>query len=323
MSRLWRERLATLIMFAAAVGWPAHATAIQQTPFPDLKPVAVIPVGKTADWVLMTPGAVWVGSTGPNAVNRIDPRANRLTDAVTLPGEPCAGLAAGFGALWVPLCGEKPVLARVNLTTRKVTALFDVAGIQAEGGVAVSPNGVWLVTDAKGTLVRIDPANGTVRQTVTLPAGAFNPRYAGGVVWITQVEGSQVTAVDAKTGKVIGAAPTGPHPRFLTTGADAVWTLNQGDGSLTRVRAQGRTPAWTAPLGTPGHGGDIALGRGVIWTTMAGVPLTATDAKTGAVIRRWVGPGGDSLAVGRDAIWLTDYHAGTIARIRLKDALAR
>jgi streptogramin lyase len=158
---------------------------------------------------------------------------------------------------------------------------------------------------------------------VALPAGSFNPRYVAGAIWVTQVEGAVITAVDAKTGKVLGAAPTGPHPRFLTSGAGSVWTLNQGDGSLTRVRTSSRTAAWTAPLGTPGHGGDIALGAGVVWTTMAGVPLTATNARTGAVIRQWVGPGGDSLAVGRDAIWLTDYHAGTLARVRLKDALAR
>jgi streptogramin lyase len=232
-------------------------------------------------------------------------------------------LAAGFGGLWVPLCGEKPALARVDLTTRKVTALFGMPAVQAEGGVAVSPNGAWLVTDAKGALVRIDPSSGIVRQSVALPAGSFNPRYVAGAIWVTRVEGAAVTAVDAKTGRILGAAPTGPHPRFLAGGHGAVWTLNQGDGSLTRVRARDRSAVWTVPLGTPGHGGDIALGAGVIWTTMAGVPLTATDAKTGAVIRQWVGPGGDSLAVGHGAIWLTDYHAGTLARIRLKDALPR
>ena len=61
----------------------------------------------------------------------------------------------------------------------------------------------------------------------------------------------------------------------------------------------------------------------MIWTTVAGVPLTATDPTTNTVYRQWAGSGGDSLNVGHGAIWLTDYHAGTISRIRLEDALAR
>jgi hypothetical protein len=61
----------------------------------------------------------------------------------------------------------------------------------------------------------------------------------------------------------------------------------------------------------------------MIWTTVAKVPLSATDAAAVALRCRWTGSGGDSLGVGHDAIWLTDYHAGTISRIKLEDALAR
>src|SRR5438128_2003709 len=58
----------------------------------DLVPTATIHVGKTADWVAITEDAVWVGSTGPNAVSQIDPRTNTLVATVHVPGEPCAGL---------------------------------------------------------------------------------------------------------------------------------------------------------------------------------------------------------------------------------------
>jgi hypothetical protein len=77
----------------------------------ELTPAATIHVGKTADWVAVTADAVWVGSTGPYAVHRIDPKTNRLTASVALPGEPCAGLATGFGSLWVPMCTAVPSLA--------------------------------------------------------------------------------------------------------------------------------------------------------------------------------------------------------------------
>jgi hypothetical protein len=52
---------------------------------------------------------------------------------------------------------------------------------------------------------------------------------------------------------------------------------------------------------------------------MPGTPLTAIETD-GKIFRRWVGPGGDSLGIGHGAIWLTDYHQGTIARLRMSEA---
>lgn len=301
---------------AIAPAAPGH-----RAPMSSLRVQATIKVGGAADWVAITPGAVWVGSTSPDAVSRIDPRANRRVATVALPGEPCAGLAVGFGALWVPLCGKTPRLARVDLASNAVTEIPGVGPPAGEGGITASLDSVWLVIDKAGTLARIDPASRRVRQRLSLPPGSYNPLYYRGVVWVTDAEGAVVTAVDAASGAALATIPTGPNPRFLAAGVGAIWTLDQGDGSLTEIDASTRRPVRTVALGTPGHGGDIKIGRGVVWTTMAHVPLSATDAATGKVLRQWVGEGGDSLAVGGGSIWLTDYAAGTISRIRVTDAL--
>ncbi len=129
--------------------------------------------------------------------------------------------------------------------------------------------------------------------------------------------------IDAVKGTVLATVPTGPSPRFLTSGAGAVWTLNQGDGSLTRIDMRTRHATKTIALGIPGHGGDVGFGGGMIWTTIPQVPLSAIDAATASLRCRWTGPGGDSLGIGYGAIWLTDYHAGTISRIELENAVAR
>jgi virginiamycin B lyase len=329
--RSGRHRVASVAMIAACViggvARPEPQAGVippdLQRPIAELKPLATIRVGRTADWVAITADAVWVGSTGPNAVHRIDPLSNRRIATVRLPGEPCAGLAIGFGSLWVPLCATPATLARVDLSTNRLAGVFTPGPAAAEGGIAVSADSVWLVTDANGALTRLDPLNGAVRQTVQLDAGSFNPLYHDGVVWISRAGGASVTAVDAATGAIIGTEATGPGPRFLAAGDGAVWTLNQGDGSLTRIDAASRRAGATIALGTPGHGGDIAVAAGTVWTTMAHVPLTATDTASGKVWRQWLGAGGDSLAVGHDSIWLTDYHRGVILRLRLADALAR
>jgi streptogramin lyase len=238
--------------------------------FSDLEPAVTLHVGKTADWVQIAGGAVWVGSTGPNAINRIDPNSNRITATVALPGAACAGLTSGFGALWAPVCGKPGGLAKIDLATARLAAVFPVGSAVPEGGIAASPDSLWAPRDDKGHLLRIDPKNGHVRQTVELCAGAENPAYAAGFVWVTCSTGASAVRIDAKTGRPAGETPTGPRPRFLAADRRSVWTLNQGDGSVTRIDpVSGRVLA-TIRINTPGHGGDIQLGGGRVWTTLAG-----------------------------------------------------
>jgi virginiamycin B lyase len=269
--------------------------AASQRPIDELKPQVIIHLGKTADWVAVTKDAVWVGSTGPFAVHRIDPKTNKLIKTVELPGEPCAGLAAGLQHLWVPLCTTPPSLARVDLKTAQLTIL-NIGPAAEEGGIAVSADSVWMVTDKDGTLARITK-EGEIKQTVKLPKGSYNPLHADGKIWITRADGAEISRIDAKTGAVEETIKTGPGPRFLAAGEGAIWTLNQGDGSLTRIKTR--------------EAQNIALG------------LSCTDAKTATTKVQWTGPGGDSLGVSDDAIWLTDYHGGTISRLDLKQALKR
>ena len=291
----------------------------------ELKPLATWKLGKTADWVAIDADSVWVASTGPFAVHRIDPATQALTDQVPLSGEPCAGLALGFGALWVPLCASKDsshgaALAKIDLATRKVIARFPVGPAAAEGGITVSDDSVWLVTDNRGGLARIEPNTGNIRSHTRLPSGSYNPFFLQGTVWISQATGSTLSAVDAATGTLLAPIEVGPHPRFLTGGAGAMWTLNQGDGSVTRVDLATQETQSIA-LQTPGHGGDLQFGAGYLWSTMPKTPLSLIDAQTHTLLCQWQGPGGDSLAIGFGAIWLTDYHGGTVSRISIEHAI--
>jgi streptogramin lyase len=283
-----------------------------------LKVSATIHLAKTADWVAITDAAVWVGSTGPNAVHAIDPASNQRVATIVLPGEPCAGLAVGFGSLWIPMCGKSGLLARVDLNTRTLVHTYPVGPVAAEGGITTGAGSVWMVLQGS-SLARIDPSNGSVQPVASLPPGSFNPYFSNGRIWVTRAEGSEITSVDATTGAILAHAATGPHPRFLAAGEGAVWTLNQGDGSLNRIDVSAGTPTRTLTLGTPGPGGDITYGAGRVWTTFPKIPLSIIDASVPALLCQWTGPGGDSLGFGRGAIWLTNYHAGTISRIALAD----
>jgi virginiamycin B lyase len=302
---------------AIALCWLSSSAAAATRSIAELVPLATIKLGETADWVAITADAVWVASTGPFAVHRIDPKTNSLAASVILPGEPCAGLAIGAGSLWVPMCTTPPSLGKVTLKTGQLVSTYPVGAAAAEGGIAYGAGSVWLIVNKSGELARIDPGSGKILRTYRVPAGSYNPKFGDGTIWVSHAEGAALTGIDAMTGKIT-TITTGPNPRFLTAGAGAIWTLNQGDGTVTRVDVRtGRTSS--IALGTPGHGGDIAFSAGRIWTTMPKTPLSVIDAAAGRLICQWTGPGGDSLGVGHGAIWLTDYHAGTVSRIPIKE----
>src|SRR5579864_2369246 len=202
-----------------------------QLPFASLRPTATFKIGGAADWVLVTEDAVWVAGTKPYSVQRIDPGTNKIIARVSLSGEACSGMDFGYGSVWVPLCGKHSALVRISALTNRITAILPIAPAGAEGGIAAGGDSLWMATDKNGTLSRIDPASNEVRQTISIPAGSYNPLFADGKIWVTGFDTNVVTAVDASSGRVLGSIAVGPKPRFLTAGAGSIWILNQGDGT--------------------------------------------------------------------------------------------
>ena len=129
--------------------------------------------------------------------------------------------------------------------------------------------------------------------------------------------------MDANSGKVLDSIPVGLKPRFLTAGAGCIWTLNQGDGTVSRVDEKGRQVIATIQVGIPGTGGDIDYGADSVWPTVFEVPLSRIDAKTNRVVRQWIGNGGDSLRIGFDSLWIADYKKGLLSRIAIHEVLSQ
>jgi YVTN family beta-propeller protein len=119
---------------------------------------------------------------------------------------------------------------------------------------------VWVKSDAKGILTRIDPESNRIAARIPVPPNSYCAAYAFGSVWITTTgrlpsQQGSVQRIDPKTNRVIATIETGPQPRFLAAGEGGVWTLNQGDGSVTRVDPRKNKVAATIALGVGGSGG--------------------------------------------------------------------
>lgn len=292
---------------------PGVKTPGVQAPMSLLKPEAVFEVPGSPDWIAIAE-SVWISNKPKNSVTRIDPKTNKVAEVIPVGKGPCSGLATGFGSLWVPNCGDRTI-SRVDLKTAKLTATFPIGIADSEGGLAVSPDSVWIMTDKNGTLARIDPANNKVVAEIYVARDSFTVAFGEDAVWVTSTGGNLVSRIDPQTNLVTDTIPVGKAPRFLAIGEGAVWTLNQGDGSVSRIDPKTKKVVATIEVGVPGEGGDIAAGEGSVWATSFDIPISRVDPATNKVVQQFTGPGGDALRVGLGSVWLSNYKAGTVWRL--------
>ena len=212
----------------------------------------------------------------------------------------------------------RPGLARIDVKTNQLTATIAAGPANSEGGLVAGPDAVWMVTDPKGTLSRIDPATNKVAAEIAVAAGSVACVYADGAVWVSSPEKSVITRVDPKTNTATDTIAVGPQPRFLTAGAGSIWTLNQGDGTVSRVDIKTRKLVTNIEVGLPGTGGELAFGDGHVWATVFQIPLSKIDPATNQVVKQWVGAGGDSVRIGHGSLWLSNLREQNVWRIDLK-----
>jgi virginiamycin B lyase len=83
-----------------------------------------------------------------------------------------------------------------------------------------------------------------------------------------------------------------------------VWTLNQGNGSVTRVDTSTNKVVKTIDVGMNVASGEIAAGEGSVWISAAGVPLVRIDPRTNKVAQRFSGEGGGAVFVAHGSVWI-------------------
>jgi len=188
----------------------------------------------------------------------------------------------------------------------------------SEGGIVTGAGSVWLMTDAKGTLARIDPETNKVVAEIYVASGSYGLAFgpAGDdAVWVTSSEHDSVARVDPHTNLVVETIKVGKSPRFIAAGAGGVWTINQGDGTVSRIDPKTNKVAATIEVGVPGGGGEIAVGEGSVWVTSFEYPLSRIDPARNAVVQQFYGPGGDAVRVGLGSVWLSNLRQGNVWRL--------
>ena len=271
-------------------------------PISQLKPDATIDLA--APRVLaVADDSVWAINRAAGTVARIDPKTNKIVQTIAAGNNPCAGGISGFGSLWVPLCGAAGV-ARIDLKTNAVTTTVKTPVGDVSRGVVSANSSVWLLTDAKGTMTRIDPATNEAVAEVYLVPGTTTLAFGQGALWALSPAKNTLTRLDPFTNLIVETIKVGKSPVSLAISEGAVWVLNQGDGSVSRVDSKTNKVTETIKVGSLGLPAELAAGEGSIWISAPGSPLIRIDPRSNHVAQQFTGPGGGSVVVGQGALWL-------------------
>ena len=113
------------------------------------------------------------------------------------------------------------------------------------------------------------------------------------------------------TNETIETIVVGPKPGRLAVGEGGVWTLNRGDGSVTRVDPATNKVAATIPVDPAAASGEIAAGAGSIWISAPGLPIIRIDPRTNRAVQKFTGEGGGAILVAHGSLGLLDRSQAT------------
>ena len=134
--------------------------------------------------------------------------------------------------------------------------------------------------------------------------------------------------ISPASGHLVRSFPVGGDPAELTVGAGAVWALNAGDDTVTRIDIHGHADS---TFGTGGIPINLAAGDGSLWvengtgvTGLGGTPFpsevsrldpdTAVTLATLPLSASETSPTQGDIAVGQQGVWVVNPDA-TVSRI--------
>ena len=278
-----------------------------------------IDVSGEPDWIALAGGSAWVAVVG--GIRKIDAATGKVDGLVPIDDVVCLALDVGFDSLWAGGCDHHQLIRIVPSSGLLFTPPIDlpIPAIVNESSIAAGEGGIWVVsTDHR--LVRVDPVTNRADPDPTpLAEGAAAARAGLGSVWVTVPRSDTLLRIPPADPRTSQAIQVGDSPRFLAIGDDAVWVMDQGSGSVTRVDRDGKVVATIKVSDVPIQGGDIAVGGGAVWVRIEQDLVVRIDPRTNAVNARFGPPSGSgSVAADDDALWVTAHDVSSVWRMPLR-----
>ena len=270
------------------------------------------------DWIALAGGAAYTAVVG--GLRKVDATTGKVDGLVPIDDVICLALDVGFDSLWAGGC-EKHQLHRIVPTSGlPFTPPIDlpIPAIREESSIAAGEGGIWIVS-SDHRLVRVDPiTNRADPDPWQLPESAAAIRAGLGSLWVTVPAADTLLRLPPADPSTSQAIKVGDGPRFLAIGFDAVWVMDQGSGTITRVDRDGTVVTSIKVSDVPIEGGDIATGGGYVWVRTEQDLVVRIDPRTNMVDARLGPPSGSgSVAADDDALWVTAHDVETVWRLPL------
>ena len=297
-----RNRVVTAIAGGLALGSVSAASAQEER---------VLTVPGFADFLAVDGSSVWITNEG-----RVERWSNKRKLAEVAISRPCGAMAVAFGSLWVADCKDG-TLNRIDLKTAQKTAVIatGVANPKGELNVVAGAGSVWVASDDKGVVARVEPASNSVTNAIQVDPGTYYLAFGLGSLWAVSADHQSLQKIDPQTNTVVGRTALGREPGFLVAGEGAVWVQEQGDGTLARINPETGGVSGRVKVDETLKYGDIDAGGGKIWLrTTAGQTFVVIDPKTLAIRARvGKGTGSGALRYTRKGVWTTSHDVHTLS----------
>jgi virginiamycin B lyase len=304
-----------------------------EVPFANLKSDADWPLAPR--WMVFSDFVLIPNKGG--GLERLDAKTNKLADPVPAVHNLCGGAAVAFTSLWIPDCQTHALMrfdAKLAAASKAAAVpdenkkLADPVKIDSGVGSAVpaivaTSDSVWILSDDKTTLSRVDPDRNKVVSELRLPAGCNSLTFGETALWVTCPSENRVLRINPETTLVEKRIEVSAQPSALAIGESSLWVLCLKDGKVERIDPKTNKVTKTIETGVAGSStGGIVAAQGSIWVTLPGFPITRIDPVSEKVVQQFVGAGGGAIHFGQGSIWLTNTQAGMLMRIDPKRILA-
>lgn len=274
------------------------------------------------DWILAS-DKLLAPNKIKDSIERIDPKTFQQGDAISGIAKPCGGAVSAFKDIWTVSCADA-ALIRMEAKTGKVIAKIATGASSMPGVLAADSDSVWMLTDNKTTLSRVDPGDNKIIAEVRLPAGCESITFGEGALWAACPDASWLLRINTLTNLIEQRIEVSAGPEAVAVGEGSVWVLCKKEGKLERVDPKTNKVAKTIALEVPDAVGNVTTGAGSVWVSLAGFPLTRIDPEKDKerVAQQFWGEGGGAVYFASNSLWISDAKAATLKRIDPKRVLA-
>jgi virginiamycin B lyase len=311
--------------------WPPKTgvkTAGVQIPMTKLKPEAEVSLPAPAGSLLFTTDQVLISIPTADQIARIEARSNKALEPLSGIAKPCGGLTTAFRNLWVVSCDSNNT-ARLDAATGKSVAMVASGSGSAPFAIASSPDSIWVLTDDKTTLTRIDPDTNSIVSEIRLPPNCRSIFYAAISLWVACPGEKRILRVDPQTNLVTARIEVSAEPISVAFGGatvaeNSIWVLSRKEGKVSRIDPKTNKVIATIDLGFTNADGNLVFGDSFVWVTAPGFPITkiSTPLEKEKVVQQFAGDGGGVIQFGLKSVWLTNSAYNNVWRIDPKRAAA-